>query len=152
MRRLKSFGEVASVIYEKSCGFVVYQEQQGLRTYLIIRASSGEYGFPKGHVEGSETEYETALRELKEETNLQVQIIDGFRRQIEYPFPGRPNVIKQAVYFLGRCTSGNIVCQETEVAEARFVPMETALALLSFESTRQILQEADAHLNSPAPA
>lgn len=135
------------MIYEKSCGFVVFREQYDIRTYLIIRATNGEYGFPKGHVEDSETEHETAIRELKEETNLQVQIIDGFRRQIEYPFPGKPDVIKRSVYFLGRCTSGNILCQEEEVAAAMFVPIETALTLLSFESTRQILKEADAHLN-----
>jgi len=136
------------MVYEKSCGFVVCSGQRGLRTYLVIRAANGEYGFPKGHVEGDETEYETAVRELKEETNLEVRIIEGFRRLIEYPFPRKPGVMKQSVYFLGRCTAEHIICQETEVAQAMFVPLEQALALLSFEDTRRILKEADAYLAS----
>ena len=134
--------------YEKSCGFVAYKEKDDVRLYLIIRASNGEYGFPKGHVELNETEYETATRELKEETNVEVQIINGFRRQIEYKFPNKVDVMKQSVYFLGRCTEIDVVCQETEVSEVLFVPIEVALELLSFEDTRNILREADMYLDT----
>ncbi len=138
------------MVYEKSCGFVAYKERQGMRLYLIIRASNGEYGFPKGHMECDETEYETAIRELKEETNIEVQVIDGFRRQIEYKLPNKVNVMKQSVYFLGKCTASDIVCQETEVSEAMFVPMEEALELLTFEATKKILKEADTYIGTMA--
>ena len=135
------------MINKKSCGFVAYKEIENERLYLIVRTSNGEYGFPKGHVENNETEHETAIRELKEETNIEVQIIDGFRRQIEYEFPNRPDVMKISVYFLGKYIKEEIVCQESEVLEARFVPMETALELLSFEETRNILREADTYID-----
>lgn len=135
------------MIYKKSCGFVAYKEIENERLYLIVRTSNGEYGFPKGHVENNETEHETAIRELKEETNIEVQIIDGFRRQIEYEFPNRPDVMKISVYFLGKYIKEEIVCQESEVLEARFVPIETALELLSFEETRNILREADTYID-----
>lgn len=134
--------------YEKSCGFVAYKEKDDVRLYLIIRTSNGEYGFPKGHVELNETEYETAIRELKEETNVEVQIINGFRRQIEYKFPNKVDVMKQSVYFLGKCSEIDVVCQETEVSEVLFVPIEVALELLSFEDTRNILREADMYLDT----
>ena len=134
--------------YEKSCGFVVYKEDQGAIKYLIIRASNGEYGFPKGHVENDETEHETAIRELKEETNIEVQIIDGFRRHIVYYLPNKVNVMKQSVYFIGKCITCNIVCQETEVSEAMFVPMEEAIELLTFEDTKMILKEANEFIKS----
>ena len=129
--------------YEKSCGVVVYKNVQGIIYYLIIRASNGEYGFPKGHMENSETEYETAIRELKEETNIEVQIIDGFRRQIEYKLLNKKDIIKQSVYFLGKCIIDDIVCQGTEVSEAMFVPIEKAIELLTFEDTKTILKEAN---------
>ena len=84
--------------YIKSCGFVVYKELNDKRLYLIIRTSNGEYGFPKGHVEENETERETAIRELKEETNIEVQIVDGFRCKIEYKFPNKEDVIKNKLF------------------------------------------------------
>lgn len=133
--------------YEKSCGFVAYTEENGLRLYCIIRAHNGEYGFPKGHMEDGETEPETATRELKEETGLTVEQIPGFRCQIQYPFPSKPEVMKQAIYFLGKCTGNTIRCQATEVAEGLFLPLEEALGLLSFESTRQILRQAEEFLS-----
>ena len=137
------------MIYEKSCGFVAYTEKDGARLYLIIRSSNGDYGFPKGHMERGETDYETAIRELKEETNVGVAIIDGFRRQIEYKLPNK-YVIKQSVYFLGRCTSTEAVPQESEVSSVMFVPLERALQLLTFEDTKRIIKEADNYVDNSA--
>ena len=136
------------MLYEKSCGFVVYKETEAGRQYLIIRGSHGEYGFPKGHTEPGETELETAIRELKEETDLQVQVIGGFRRQIAYQLRANMNITKQAVYFLGKCHDDRITLQESELMEARFLPLDQALAQLSFDMIIRILKEADAYLDS----
>ena len=135
------------MIYEKSCGFVAYTKKDGARLYLIIRSSNGDYGFPKGHMEPGETEYETAIRELKEETNVEVEIIDGFRRQIEYKLPNK-DVIKQSVYFLGKCTSVDVVAQESEVSSVLFAPLKKALELLTFEDTKRIIKEADNYVDN----
>lgn len=128
--------------YIKSCGFVPYRVADGEHRYLIIHSRNGDCGFPKGHMEPGETEHETAIRELKEETNIEAEIIDGFRHQIEYPLPGRKNVMKQSVYFLGKCVTDDLVCQECEVAEAAFVSFEEALEQLTFEETKEILRAA----------
>lgn len=128
--------------YRKSCGFVVFKNFQDEIHYLIIRAWNGEYGFPKGHVENDESEYETAIRELKEETNVEVQILNGFRQQIEYKFPNRENLIKQSVYFLGEWIGNDIKCQEKEVSEAKFVTYVEALELLTFDETKGVLKKA----------
>ena len=135
-----------AVKQEKSCGFIVYRETQGIRDYLIIRSMNGDYGFPKGHVEQDKTEYETAARELKEETGITVQIVEGFRRQIEYKLPGKADTIKHAVYFLGKSTGNPIVRQPDEVQEAMFVSFEKGLEMLSFEQTKTVLREAETYL------
>ena len=127
---------------------MVYREISGVRTYLVIRGINGEYGFPKGHVEGNETEYKTAIRELKEETNIEVDIIDGFRRQIEYPLPRRKDVIKRTVYFLGRYSSGELTYQKSELSDAEFMPLDAALRALTFEQTKRILLDADLLIKS----
>ena len=94
-------------------------------------------------MEGEEGELQTAIRELKEETGVEVEAVPGFRRQIEYPLTRIPDAIKQSVYFLGRCTSDNVICQESEVAEACFVSYEEALKMLTFEETKNILRDAE---------
>lgn len=88
-------------------------------------------------------ELETAIRELKEETGVDVKVIQGFRRQIEYELRKIPDTIKQSVYFLGECTSDKIICQEAEVAEASFISYEDALKILTFEETKNILKDAE---------
>lgn len=63
---------------EKSCGAIIYTKEHGDIQYIIIRSKEGIYGFPKGHTEGNESETETALREVAEETGLTVRLIPGF--------------------------------------------------------------------------
>ena len=137
-----------SMRYIKSCGFVAYKQIENTNYYLIIKSLNGDVGFPKGHMETGESEFETAIRELKEETGVEVKIISDFRYQIEYPLPRVPNAIKQSVYFLGKCTSDKIVCQETEVAWAGFISYEKALEMLTFDETKRMLTEAELFIYS----
>ena len=54
------------MLHEKSCGAVLFTTEKGIKKFLLVE--SNYFGFPKGHVEENETEQETALREIKEET------------------------------------------------------------------------------------
>ena len=65
------------MMHEKSCGAIVYRKSHGnIEILLIKHVNSGHWSFPKGHVEGTETEVETAKREIKEETAIDVLIDD----------------------------------------------------------------------------
>ena len=72
------------MIYEKSCGAVVYKLENGRRLYLVERTPSGKTVLPKGHVEAGETEAETARREIWEETHLVVSLDTSFREIAKY--------------------------------------------------------------------
>jgi 8-oxo-dGTP pyrophosphatase MutT (NUDIX family) len=131
----------------KSCGFLAFTEVDGENQYLIIKSHNGDVGFPKGHVEAGESETDTAVRELKEEAGVEVEILDGFRRIIEYKLPKTKDTIKETVYFLGRCIDPEaLLRQESEVTEARFLPFKDALKVLTFEETRGILKEAQSFI------
>ena len=57
--------------FEKSCGAIVYRKTQNQIDLLLIKNRyGGHWSFPKGHVEGAETEIQTALREVKEEAGI----------------------------------------------------------------------------------
>ena len=137
--------------YIKSCGFVVYSSIDGEDHYLIIKSNNGDVGFPKGHREAGESELETALRELSEEVSLEVNVVEGFRREIRYKLSIDHDAVKQAVYFLGYCKdTGKLKRQESEVADARFVSLDEAMSALSFEDTRRILSDAHQYIKKNA--
>ena len=130
---------------EKSCGAVIFREDEnGRRFYLILTSVKGHVTLCKGHVEKRETERETAVREIREETGLAVEFIDGFREVITYA--PRPGHSKDVVFFLARAAEGRIVCQPEEVADARFLPFDAARSKLTHRSDRETLEAAEAFL------
>lgn len=131
---------------EKSCGAVIFQNAPAGRTYLILRSTQGHTTLCKGHVEGKETEHETAVREIREETGLTVDFVDGFREVITYS--PRPGCTKDVVFFLAAVSGGTLACQPEEVAEVRFLPFAEAADALTHDSDRDVLQRADAFLRS----
>ena len=121
---------------EKSCGIVVFNNNK----VLIIKHNKGHYGLPKGHVEDNETEFETAIREVKEETNIDAKIIGNFRKVITYN--PKANVLKDVVYFVGEATSFYLKNQVTEVSLAEFLDFDIALNLVTYEDEKSILKDA----------
>ena len=95
---------------EVSAGIIVRDESGDVTTYLCVRAYSN-WDFPKGHVEGNETELETAKRELIEETGIvNFRLFDGFRHRIEYNFQkGNEMVLKEVIFFLAESNTKEVV-------------------------------------------
>ena len=66
--------------HEKSCGCIIIEDKK----VLLIKQTNGIWGFPKGHVEKNETELQTAEREVKEETNCDMQRILYYIDSFDY--------------------------------------------------------------------
>ena len=121
---------------EKSCGIVVIKEN----SVLLVHHNIGHWGLPKGHVELNETEEETAIREVLEETNIEAKIIPGFRKVITYS--PRENVLKDVVFFVGVPSSDELINQASEVSEVKYVSIDDALNLVSHEDEKDVITEA----------
>lgn len=129
---------------EKSCGAVIYyKEEQNL--YLVIQQLLGHYTFVKGHVENTETESETAIREITEETGLEVKLDTDFR--IINTYKPKKGFIKDVVYFVAQSSSKDVQMQKEEVIDYKWLPIEKAIQLLTHSNDKIILQEADKYLN-----
>lgn len=130
---------------EKSCGAIVYRQNEGTTQLLLIKHRySGHWSFPKGHVEAGERENETALREVKEETGLDITLQKGFRESVEY-CPS-PDVKKQVVYFLGVPCGGVLQRQESEVSEICWLDISRAQREVTFNNDKMLIRRVRRHL------
>ena len=121
---------------EKSCGIVVFQDDK----VLLIKHNMGHWGIPKGHVEDFETEEETAMREVFEETGISATIIDGFKEKITYS--PTPNVEKDVYFFVGETKEENLTPQLSEVSTAQFIELKKAVETITYLSEKELLNKA----------
>ena len=128
------------MIYEKSCGAVIYTIVDKKALYLIEEMNGGHFAFCKGHVEAGETEIQTARREIKEETNISVKFIPGFRETVEYsPYK---DCMKTVVFFLAEAETLDVKPQEQEVAALYWMTFDEAFKALSYNNDRRVLRKA----------
>lgn len=119
---------------EKSCGCVVIKDKK----ILVIYQIDGFWGFPKGHVEENETELQTAIREVKEETNLDVKVDERKRYIIEYLTEEGSE--KQVIYFVAKVIGGEIKPQEIEIKEIAWLDFEDAINIVTYDNTKEMLR------------
>lgn len=133
------------MIFEKSCGAIIIRKKSNNSNTLtfetlLIQMLGGHWSYPKGHVENNETEVETAIREIKEETNLEVAIDTRFREITTYS--PKPNVIKDVVFFIAYNKNNDVIIQESEILNYKWAPIEEAFNIVTYEEDKKILRKA----------
>jgi 8-oxo-dGTP pyrophosphatase MutT (NUDIX family) len=131
---------------EKSVGGTIFREGNQ-RQFLLLHYNAGHWGFPKGHVEENETERQTLLREIREETGLTgLEPLPGFREKTSYFFRReKQTVFKEVIFYLLEAKSREVnISHEHQGFE--WLPFQEALERLSFKNTRQVLEKAKAYL------
>ena len=125
---------------------------RGEEVLLIKRGTPprlGQWSVPGGRLEWGETLQVAALRELKEETGVDAQLL-GLIDVIDGVFPARPSLDGKGgeitrhyvlIDYAARWTGGEPVAGD-DAAEARFVSRDEAMALVEWEETRRVIAEA----------
>ena len=133
------------LIKEKSCGAVIYKLDKNTNelVFLILHMNLGHYSLCKGHVEKEDKDEEdTARREIKEETSLDVKIDTNFREVITYS--PKEGVIKDVIFFIAKDIS-NIDPKDNhdnEVNKLYYLPFNEAYNLLTYPSDKEVLKKA----------
>ncbi len=131
------------MIHEKSCGTIIIHDNK----VLLVEQISGFFGFPKGHMEAGETEVETAIRETKEETNLDVAVDSSIRFQISYI--QKETIMKEVVYFIGTIDNSEYLkAEETEIQNIFWIDMDKVEETLSFENIRALWRDVLKRINN----
>ena len=135
-----------------SAGGVVYREQDGrLQVALAHRRSPPLWALPKGTPDSGETIEETAVRETREETGLEVEIVRPLS-SIRYFFVrGTTRFHKTVHFFLMRAVGGTPDDHDHEFDEVRWMDVSEALALMTHATERSVVEEAAAALAGREP-
>ncbi|HZK21511.1 MAG TPA: NUDIX domain-containing protein [Oscillospiraceae bacterium] len=132
-------------LYERSCGAVVFRIISGVPRFLLIKNKhSVHWSFPKGHMEFGESPEETAIREVFEETGINIKILPGFVCNSEYTIQGR--IEKMVNIFLASTTDTKTLIQKEEVEDYIWLRYDDALKALKFKNDKTILESAKKYL------
>ena len=118
-------------------GGVVYREVNGFKEYLLV--TSKRFSFiwvlPKGHLENGETEEETVLREVKEESGMKAAIVRkiGNAKRVKWNFK------RQVVaFYLMKFVS--VHSKNKENRRVTWLPLDKAVDRLYYKYQRRILE------------
>jgi 8-oxo-dGTP pyrophosphatase MutT (NUDIX family) len=117
----------------RAAGGVICDDQG--RVALVYRPKYEDWTFPKGKLEPGESEEEAALREVREETGLDVELGRELG-YVEYTDPhGRP----KTVHYWEMGVNGGEFTPNREVSDLRWLPFDEAPEQLSYDRDREIL-------------
>ena len=130
------------MLREKSCGAVVFLKSTEVK-YLLLHYEAGHWDFVKGNVEPNESERETVIRELKEETGIDDgQFIENFKEKIEYFYRRQgATVHKEVIFFLIETHTEKVEVSYEHVGFT-WLNYQCAIEKLTFKSARDLLQKA----------
>ena len=121
---------------EKSCGCIIIKDKE----VLLIKHLKGHWDFPKGHMEVGESEEDTALREVKEETNIDITLITEYRYESHYS--PKENVEKTVVFFLAKSKSSELIKQDAEIAKIGWFDYKEAKEILTYDNAKELFENA----------
>ena len=134
---------------EKSYGAVVVRRDTDLQ-YLILQYGAGHWDLVKGHGKRGESEEETVLRELEEETGIiRATFIPGFREEIHYFFQRRGHTVyKEVAYYLIETPEEAVTLSDEHIAY-QWLPYDEALRAITFGNSKRVVGKAHEHLTAP---
>lgn len=132
------------MVYEFSYGIIPLKKEEDKWMVLLIHHSTAHFwGFPKGHAEKGELPKNAAIRELKEETNLDViHFFSDLMIEERYLFMFRGKLINKTVgYFIAE-VAGDLVLQDEEVSGSKWVQLDKAIDHLTYDTDKALLNSA----------
>ena len=139
-----------------SAGGIVVRFDAG-RPHLVVGARRRErdgrtWTLPKGTPKRGESTEETAVREVAEETGLEVRITAPLS-SISYVFVQSGTRIHKTVhYFLMEPIGGDLSRHDREFDQVRWIPFDEAPSILTFETERDLVARAAEAIAAVGPA
>lgn len=130
------------MLTDASYGIIPLRRKDKKWAVLLIRSGkAGYWGFPKGHPEKGESEKQAAVRELLEETGLSIlRFITESPFREHYFFKQQGELVSKSVSFYAAEVAGEVKLQLEEVGDSIWLPLDQALAKLTYPADKGIMQ------------
>jgi len=137
-RRGCAAGGPLTPVVRAAGGVVVRGTGAEAAVLLVHRPAYDDWTFPKGKVDPGESDEDCAVREVEEETGLRCVLGRELQSTTYDDARGRPKVVRYWVMEV----AGGALRFEHEVDGARWLPVDEAAALLTYERDIAVLHEA----------
>jgi 8-oxo-dGTP pyrophosphatase MutT (NUDIX family) len=130
------------MLEERSAGAVIFSKDM---QFLLLKYGSGHWDFVKGNIEEEESEIETVLREIEEETSIprsKIEIIPPFQEKIEYFYRrARELVHKEVLYYLAKSSTKRVKLSY-EHQDYAWLYYDFAQKRVTYDNSKRILERA----------
>lgn len=133
---------------EYSYGVVPLKRSNNNWFVFMVRHQSGHWTLPKGHAEGNESPFETAQRELFEETGLTItHLLFDLPLFEKYQFASKGQVITKNVNYYIAEVEGKEVIQIEEIQEGSWILLEKAPTVATYAQMKSLLGQVSQMLD-----
>lgn len=129
---------------ERSAGAVVFHEdEEGSLLFLLLQYGPGHWDFPRGNMEKGESEEDTAVREVREETGLTgLRFVPGFREEVTWYYRREGKTIRKTASYLLAESPYQEVTLSWEHQGYAWLPYEEARKRVTFDNAKRTLRKA----------
>ena len=115
---------------------------KGVEVLVTQHSKHKGWDFPKGHREIYESEEQTALREVEEETGIKAEIIEKVGQTQYFYYEEGSRVLKTVVFYLMKCIGEGEASTAFEVSGMKWLPVDKVEDQLTFKDTKELWRKA----------
>ncbi len=135
------------MIHEYSAGAFIYRKTGSGMLLLVLRRKGSAYDLPKGHIEKGESAEEAAVREIKEETGIDAELMPYFSVTNSYFFTRKKErVAKKVKFFISKTRTGKVTISKEHKGYV-WCDIKNAGKLLKYKDLLEILPEVTDYIN-----
>ncbi|TPR40958.1 bis(5'-nucleosyl)-tetraphosphatase [Apilactobacillus micheneri] len=128
-------------------GAIVYKMVDNKPKYLLEKSATSDFwGFPKGHIEGKETLEQAAIREIKEETDIDATIDTDFSVDAEYDMKNGHHKI--VTFYTSKVGNPKVTLQKEEISDYVWQNYADARKTLTYDNLKEILDKTNDYVAS----